>query len=340
MNKDFLNKAADLAIKTDPHFVAPNPRVACVVVKNGQVITQAVHQEFGQNHAEINALKDLKTDLTNAKIFITLEPCDYFLGKKTPSCTDFLIKKFRNIAGVKIFVGALDPQFNGKNLKKINKAGIFCEYLKNKKCEEVNPFLSNWVKKKTPFLRLKMAMSLDGKITNSEKWISNKISRQLVHQARANFSAILTTTETILKDNPSLDVRLSENKKSFSNPPILIFGKRKIPQTAKIFQIKNRKIHFFTGDNLLEDFIKIKKLNIDSIFTECGAKMATSLLKANLVNVIECFVAPQVFGKGQNVFTDEFNISKDFNLQTMENLEQDLHLVFRGLCKTLRHKKY
>jgi len=329
MNKDFLYEAADLAMQTDPHCVAPNPRVACLVVKDNKIIGQGIYEKFGQNHAEIKALENLREDLTNAKIFITLEPCDHFVGKKTKSCTDFLIEKLRNVAGVEVCIGALDPKFNGKNIEKIKAAGIDCQYARNEKCEKLNPFLKNWVEKKTPFLRLKIAMSLDGKITSQKKgWISNEFSRQNVHQSRANFSAILTTTETILQDDPRLDARIKGFARAFSNPPLLIFGKQEIPKTAQIFQIKNREIHFLAGDDLAKDFAEIKKLNIDSILTECGSRMATALLQANLVNEIELFIAPQIFGKGINVFENEFDIAKKFSLESWESLADDLRLKF------------
>ncbi len=329
MNKKNLDKAADLAMKTDPYLVAPNPRVACLVMKDGKILAQGIHEKFGRSHAEIKAFKNLNHDLENTEIFITLEPCDNFQGKKTQSCTDFLIEKLQNVKGVKIYVGTLDPKFNGKNIEKIKTAGIDCQYVTNEKCEKINPFLKNWVTKKYPFVRLKMAFSLDGKITSSrEKWISNKLSREHVHKSRAGFSAILTTTETVLRDNPRLNVRLKTFERYFSNPPLLVFGKRTISHTAKIFEIENREIHFFTGDNLEKDFEKIKKLKIDSILTECGSRLATSLLKANLVNEIELFVAPQIFGKGKNVFEEEFNISESFSLETVKKLNHDLHLKF------------
>ncbi len=324
---NFLDQTADFANQVNPHLTAPNPRVGCLIVKQGKVIAQGVHEKFGGNHAEINTLKDFDKDLTGCEIYITLEPCDSFQGKKTQSCTDFLIKKLSKFQDVKIFIGALDPKFNGKNIEKINRAGIFCEYEKNKKCDALNPFLENWNKQATPFLKLKMACSLDGKITG-KKWISNKSSRKLVHQSRAKFFAILTTTETISQDDPRLNVRLKKTSEKISNPQLLVFGKREISSTAQIFQIKNRQIHFFTGENLQEDFLKIKKLNIDSILTECGARMTTALLQAKLVNELEIFITPQIFGVGKNIFRAEFNLSENFDLKNSENLDGDLCLRF------------
>ncbi len=325
---NFLDEAADFANQIDPHQTSPNPRVACMVVRDTKILSKSVHEKFGGNHAEINALKDLDEDLTGCEIYITLEPCDHFEGKKTQSCTDFLIAKLKDVENVKVIVGALDPKFKGKNIKKIQKAGIDCCYIVNEKCEKLNPFLKNWVESKTPFLRLKMAMSLDGKITNKNKWISNELSREKVHQSRSQFSAILTTTETILRDNPHLNVRLKKAGNKFSNPPLLVFGKREIPSTSKIFSIKNRDLHFFTGENLQKDFEAIKKLNIDSVLTECGSRMATALLKTNLVNEIESFIAPRIFGEGKNSFESKFNISSDFTLKSTENLEGDLKMKF------------
>ena len=260
----FLNFCAEIAAKIDPHKIAPNPRVGAVAVKNGKILAAAVHEKFGGPHAEILLFEKLKNvEISGAEIFISLEPCDDFRGKKTKSCTKFLIKKLKN-KNAKIFVGARDPHFCGKNLEKIRAAGIFCEFLKNKNCEKLNPFLKKFSEKKLPFLNLKIAQNLAGKIFDSQKkWISGEISRQKVHEWRANFSAILTTTATILADNPRFDARPKNFLRAFSDPKILVFGEKKIPQNFKIFEKNFRAFDFFGAEKKLI-FEKIDAENFEN----------------------------------------------------------------------------
>ncbi|MCK5460718.1 bifunctional diaminohydroxyphosphoribosylaminopyrimidine deaminase/5-amino-6-(5-phosphoribosylamino)uracil reductase RibD [Candidatus Gracilibacteria bacterium] len=323
---NFLDYARKLAGKINPHFTAPNPRVGCVIVQKGKILAKGVHEKYGNPHAEAMAIENLikafpqKNDFSDCEIFITLEPCDQFAEKNTPSCTELLLKK--NFG--KIWIGSLDPHFQGKNIKKLQAHGQTVEVLNNSKCQELNPFFETFIVNKKPFITLKIAQSLDGKITNSSKYITNEISRNKVHEMRARYSAILTTTETVLKDNPILDCRLSQNDLKFlpSNPDIIVLGKRKIPKSFKLFQISNRKILFF---NTLEDFLESEEIKkIDSIMTECGGIMNSKLLKRKLVENIFLFIAPMVIGKQEkNNFVSAVDL-KDFVIHEVKNLEGDI----------------
>ena len=311
MSKKFLDFCAEIAGKIDPHRTAPNPRVGAVAAKNGKILAAAAHEKFGGPHAEILLFEKLKNfDFCGAKIFISLEPCDDFPGKKTKSCTNFLIKKLKN-KNAKIFVGALDPFFGGKNLEKIRAAGIFCEFLKNENCEKLNPFFKKFAEKKMPFLNLKIAQNLTGKIFDPrKKWISNEISRQKVHEFRANFSAILTTTATILADNPRFDARPQNFSRAFSDPKILIFGEKKIPRNFKIFEKNFRAFDFFGAEKKLifekidaENFenrakknLKFKKIraekfakkNFEKLASEKFGKFGSNFCEKNILNFEIC----------------------------------------------------
>ncbi|MCF7830508.1 bifunctional diaminohydroxyphosphoribosylaminopyrimidine deaminase/5-amino-6-(5-phosphoribosylamino)uracil reductase RibD [Candidatus Gracilibacteria bacterium] len=315
---NFLDLAADLATKIDPHIVAPNPRVGCIVVKDGKIIGQGVHEKFGGEHAEVNAIKDLE-NINYCEIYITLEPCDIFPHKKTPSCTDLLIQKTPK----KIIVGSLDPKFGGRNLEKIKKAGIEVEMQLNEKCNSLNPFLEKFVNTGLPYVTVKLAQSLDGKITGPSRYISNEFSRKKVHEMRAQYSAILTTTETILQDDPSLDCRLDGS----SNPDLIVVGEREIPKKSKIFSIPNRNIHFFKTHNLEEVLEECGKKGIDSIMTECGATVCTDLLQKNLIDEIQLFIAPEIFGKGKNSFTKEVDLT-GFKLVDTKDIGGDVFVKF------------
>ncbi len=400
---DFLSRAAEIASAVDPHRVRPNPRVGCVIVQSSiindqlskKIISEGVHEYFGGPHAEVNALKNV-ADCSDCEVYVTLEPCDHFSGKKTPSCTEFLISQKPK----KIVVGSLDPKFQGKNVEALRRAGIEVEVRDCPQCRALNPFFQKFVKTGMPFVTLKLAQSLDGRITSPHPqplsrrgervaYISNELSRAKVHQMRAMHSAILTTTETILTDDPRLDCRLDEffpspptplpqggeeSRKSSLNPPffkggsgcsnpdVVIVGNRKIPKTAKIFSPSpptplpqgersasfpslqsspaggegsgksplNRNIYFFPTHDVEHVLRECAKMGIDSLLTECGATMATELLQKNLVDEIQLFIAPEIFGKGKSGFatTKTFSLLQDFELVDVQNLDGDAWLRF------------
>ncbi len=343
MPKHFMEKAFALAQHINPHLTAPNPRVGCVIVNNGKIVAEGVHEKYGNPHAEQMAFTKLKKQvniphlgLDNLEIYITLEPCDHFHGKKTPSCTDLLI----NTKPQKIYVGSLDPHFQGKNIKKIRKAGIAIEVLDNNYHEQLNPFFKKYITTKKPYITLKVAQSLDGKISSKLKvlsskkrqepeikYITNKKSLEKVHEMRAKYSAILTTTQTILDDNPQMNIRLKKTKNhTVTNPSIIIVGKSTLPKTLKIFQIPDRKVLRF---DTFHDFWKSEEIEkIDAIMTECGTTLNTYLLSNNLVDEIDIFIAPKIIG-GKNVESFKSYLNLDtFRLEKTENLEGNLLLKF------------
>lgn len=338
-DKDFMQKAFEIANNIDPHETTPNPRVGCVITIDDKIIAQGVHEKYGTPHAEQNAFKNatdygLHTiDLSGSNIYITLEPCDHFHGKKTPSCTELLIEANPK----KIFVGSLDPHFKGKNIEKIQQAGIEVEILNNGFHEQLNPFFKKYILTKKPYITLKVAQSLDGKISISNardeaenslinpglKYITNKKSLQKVHEMRAGYSVILTTTKTILTDNPRLNTRLNKN---VSNPTLIIVGKSHLPKDLKIFKIKSREI--FRFDDFL-DFWKSETIKrIDSIMTECGHTLNTYLLDNGFVDEINLFIAPKIIGdKNEPSFNHKVNLN-NFTLQKTTKIEGDLLLSF------------
>lgn len=315
MKNNFMQRAIDLAQAQNPHQISPNPRVGCVIVQDGKIISKGVTQPYGSSHAEAMALSRVQS-LENCEIYVTLEPCDHFEGKQTPSCTQALIEAQPK----KIIIGTLDPQFHGKNVKKLEAAGIQVEVLEDPECEAINPFFSQYITDKKPYLTLKVAQSLDGKITSNTKYITNELSRQKVHEMRAQYSAILTTTQTILADNPLLDVRL-ENHKYKTHPTIIILGKTELPKNLNIFQIPDRRILQF---NTLEDFYESEAIGkIDSIMTECGTTMNDALLKQNLVDEVQLFTAPMVIGEGSTAFKNTHSLL-DFKAIKHLQLEGDV----------------
>ena len=333
MIEKFQKMALLLAKQVDPHLTNPNPRVGCVIVKNNKIIATGVHEQYGGFHAERQAILKLEkqnfTDWKNSEIFITLEPCANFKGKKTPSCTALILeKKFK-----KIYVLQTDILFKGQNLEKLKKAGLDvilgCSNELIDDLKTLNPFFEHFILKKKPYITLKIAQSLNGKITtNLQGRFTSKKSLQKVHEMRANYSYLLTSTRTVLADNPQFNTRLNDNNNfEISSPHLIILGKSKIPQDFNIFKIKNRKIYFF---ETLADFLKSTLyLKIDSIMTECGGVLNSSLLEAKIINEINYFLAPKFFGENQlNSFLNVQNLA-EFKVTQISNLEDDIFLRFK-----------
>ncbi len=334
---EFLDLAAELAEKVNWRDVYPNPRVGCVIARNGDVVATGVHEKYGSAHAEVMAIENFKLQTSNFKlqtsnnekfisgveVYVTLEPCDHFLGKKTGSCTQKLIELHPN----KVVIGVLDKRFCGKNVEKLKAAGIKVEVINHEKSEQLS--------RAKPYVILKMAQTLDGKIGETSNYklqtsnrtpvyISSFESRKKVHQLRSQVDGILTTTETIITDDPILDCRLV-NKNIAQN--LFVFGKRTIPQNAHIFLSSNREIKFLTGEDLSRDLREISEMGVKTLLTECGSKMATSLLKENLVDEILLFIAPRVSGKGISTFREEISFY-DFSLSSVERVDGDVVLRF------------
>ncbi len=345
---NFLDHAVSIAKQVDPHLTRPNPRVGCVVVRDGKIVSEGAHERFGGPHAEVRALSSNSQEFELCEIYLTLEPCDNFDGKKTPSCTDLLIKKKPK----KVIIGCLDPKFNGRSVEKLRNAGIDVEVVDHEGSKTLNTFFVQSFKQKRPYLTLKMAQSLDGKITlplpqpclpdgqalsqreREKRYVSNKKSRNLVHELRAEHSAILTTTETVRIDDPLLNVRLDNFHRPFSDPDLIILGNRPVGKNAKIFSISSspsgrgtkgegRKIHTFPNQDLKKTLEECYAQGIDSILTECGVQMATKLLQEGLVNEIIIFTAPRIVGNGKNIFTDEVSL-ENFKLTETKELNGDV----------------
>ena len=332
---EFLDVAAELAEKVDWREVYPNPRVGCVIVRDGKVLSTGVHEKCGGAHAEVAALKNLET--TNYKlqtsnspleVFVTLEPCDYFPGKKTGSCTDALL----HLKPEKIIIGAVDPMFGGKNVEKLREAGITVEVLEHERSKALS--------RKKPYVILKLAQTLDGKIgettnfnlqtTNLKGKVKNPVyissleSRKKVHQWRSEVNGILTTTRTILTDNPLLDCRLLNNN---IIQDLFVFGASDILKESRISQFPNRNIFRFEGKDLARDLREISEMGVRTLLTECGSHMATSLLQQDLVDEIRLFVAPKIWGKGTSNFGDEIPLD-DFSLNSIEESGGDIFMKF------------
>ncbi len=188
--------------------VSPNPMVGCVVAKNGNIIGEGYHARFGEAHAEVNAISSASESVEGADVYVNLEPCDFY--GKTPPCADLLIDKHVK----KVYVAMLDPnpRVNGGGARRLKEAGIEVEVgIMEQPARRLNEAFIKFVTKKLPFVSLKIAQSLDGRIAlknGKSKYITSKESLQKVHELRAQYDAVLVGAMTVKIDNPSLDVRL------------------------------------------------------------------------------------------------------------------------------------
>ena len=221
MNKcEFMARAIELA-KKGKLKTQPNPMVGCVIVKNNKIIGEGWHKQYGKDHAEINAIKDCKKKfgvksaiklINGADMYVNLEPCS--IEKNTPPCANKLIEY--NIK--RLFCGTLDPnpKINGRGIKSLEKAGVEIDVgLLKDDCKELNRIFFINQKKSRPYIILKSAQSIDGKIAlknGDSKWISNPESRKDSHHLRSRVKGILVGRRTAEGDNPSLTIRLSKKE--------------------------------------------------------------------------------------------------------------------------------
>lgn len=303
-------------------FVAPNPLVGATIVKNGKIIGEGYHQKFGEAHAEVEAINNASESVKGASIYVSLEPCSH--QGKTPACSLALIQH-----GFKrVIIASLDPNplVSGKGVKMLKQAGLEVELgILEKEALKLNERFFKFIQTKRPFVAIKMASSLDGKIATSNgdsKWITNEKSRAFAHRLRLQYSSILVGINTVLKDDPSLNVRL-KNVKTKNPLRIVLDSKLQIPPEAKILDIGIAPTWIATTKQASS--IKIKQLenlgltvlvcpekegkidllflleelgkaNIDSLLVEGGGAVNFGFAKEKLVDKVYAFLAPKLIG--------------------------------------------
>lgn len=319
IDEKYMQMALNLA-KKGCGFVNPNPMVGAVIVKDGNVIGQGYHEKYGQLHAERNALANCMVSPKGGTLYVTLEPCCHY--GKTPPCTEAIIK-----SGIKhVVIGSLDPNplVSGKGIMILRQHGIeVIENVLKEECDKLNEVFFHFMQTKTPYVVMKYAMTLDGKIatyTGKSKWITGELARKQVHQDRHRYSAIMVGVGTILADNPQLTCRIENG----SNPIRIVCDTHlNTPHSAHVIttakdiptmiatscaDVQKHQPYLQSGcevvtvleknghTNLKELMKQLAEKNIDSILLEGGGMLNWSALQSGSVNKVQCYIAPKLFG--------------------------------------------
>lgn len=338
----FMQHAIQLA-KKGRFTTRPNPCVGCVIVKDGQVIGEGYHYQAGQPHAEVFALREAQAkigdDLTGATAYVTLEPCSHH--GRTPPCADALIKA--NISRVVVAVTDPNPKVAGGGITKLQQAGIaVITNVCHEQAYALNQGFFKTMSGKLPYVRLKIACSLDGRMAmanGQSKWITNEQSRENVQQLRAISGAIITGSQTIIDDMPNLNVRSQQfaNLNDIPQPLLVILDRRKrLTLTDDCLKPQqNRQILLCQNDCHLKEILTMLRddFQIHDVLVEAGATLTTAFLQANLVDELIVYQAPCLLGKtAQPMFTANFEqISEQlrFRLVSRETIGDDLKLIFK-----------
>ncbi len=281
----------------------PNPRVGCVIAQGEQIVGEGWHQRSGEPHAEVFALRAAGERARGATAFVTLEPCNHH--GRTPPCSEALIAA--GIARVIYASGDPNPRVDGSGAARLREAGIVVEQgLRAIEGEELNLGFFSRMRRQRPWLRLKMAASLDGRTATASgesQWITSEAARADVQRWRAESAAILSTSATVLADDPRLSVRLPD----VSRQPlrVLLDRERKIPSHARLFaepgevlQLTSKEIALDASGRLSLPAV-LSTLNareINEVWTEAGATLAGSLITADLVDELVVYLAPMLLG--------------------------------------------
>lgn len=325
----YIKKCFSIAEKA-AGFVSPNPLVGAVIVKDDKIIGEGFHQKYGEPHAEVNAINNSKENVAGSTLYCNLEPCVHE-KKQTPPCVPFIIENKIK----KVVISNLDPnpEVNGKGAEALKKAGIeVITGIMEESGKELNKFYFRHVLKKIPFVTIKLAQSIDGKISLSKKeqtWLTGMESIRFVHELRSRYDAVVVGAKTIRTDNPRLTVRevkgrnpvriildgkflLSHRYTVFetnSNADTWLFVAENFSAKKKIKSFEARGIKVFSlrsdseGKIDLKEFLKIiGSMKITSVLIEGGQQVASQFIDSDLWDELLIFISPVLLGQGIDTF--------------------------------------
>ncbi|WP_299202196.1 bifunctional diaminohydroxyphosphoribosylaminopyrimidine deaminase/5-amino-6-(5-phosphoribosylamino)uracil reductase RibD [uncultured Amphritea sp.] len=356
----FMSRAVQIAWQ-GLYTTEPNPRVGCVLVKDGQLIAEGYHRKAGEGHAEVNALRSAGEQAKGCTAYVTLEPCSHF--GKTPPCADALIA-----AGVSdVVVGMVDPnpRVSGNGIGKLQQAGINVRVgLMESQCRALNPGFIKRMATKMPFVRLKMAASLDGRTamaSGESQWITGPLARQDVQRLRARSSAVISGVGSIISDDASLNVRQTElgldnAAEVAARQPlrVVLDSTGRMPQQAKMLRLPGRTLIVscvdapaFMADIESAEWLKLSaeqggidlhlllqelaRRECNEVLVETGATLAGAFIEAGLVDELVLYQAMKLLGSSAlpmfQLPLDKMSEQKKLTLVDSRMLGDDLRLT-------------
>jgi len=324
----------------------PNPRVACIIVKNDEIVGQGWHQRAGEGHAEVIAVDKAGKRAMGADCYVTLEPCSHF--GRTPPCADLLIS-----AGIKrVFIAMKDPNpiVSGNGIKRLYDAGIEVMVgILEQQAEALNPGFCKRMRTGMPYVRAKIAMSLDGRTAMSSgesQWVTGPAARQDVQQLRARSSAILSGMGTVLADDPAFTVRpegdwYPENQSVRQPLRVIVSNHSAIPENAQLLDDSANVLLITTDNNVCEYnsnvittpekqgqvdlsamMAELAKREINEVMVEAGSILNGALLEAGLIDEIIIYMAPKLMGDSAKGL---------FHLPALQTMAQNIELTITDI---------
>lgn len=359
-DQELMRRAIELA-ERGRGWTNPNPVVGAVIARNGRIIGEGYHARYGGLHAERRAIAALTESAQGAVMYVTLEPCCHY--GKTPPCTEAILEQ--GIGRVVIGSGDPNPKVAGKGAEILRKAGVAVEegFLREE-CDRLNPVFFHYITNNTPYVVMKYAMTMDGKIatcTGASRWITGEAAREQVQNLRHRYMGIMVGIGTVLADDPMLNVRLEGRK---SPVRIICDSRLRIPESSRICQtareyptivahaqgspktaaeLKALGIQVISApdENGQVDLRRLMEIlggqGMDSILLEGGGELNEAALRAGIVQEARVFVAPKIFGgreaktpvTGAGVSTPDQ--AKRFSLKGVSQVGEDLMLEYQVL---------
>lgn len=327
IDERFMRRALALARKGEG-WVSPNPLVGAVIVRNGRIISEGYHKRCGDSHAEINAIRNAGEPVAGATFYVTLEPCSHY--GRTPPCVEALIAERPG----RVVVGVIDPNplVSGRGIAALRQSGIDTEVgVLEEACREINRVFFKYIRTALPYVTLKLAQTIDGRIASASghsRWVSSPASLCFAHRLRAVHDAVLVGKGTVATDNPELTCRLGRGRDPLR---IVVDSRLSLSPDATVFSDGKRTLVAATrhapasrGRLLAERGIEILRVDADpagrvhlpallaalgkreisSLLVEGGGTLATSFLKEELADRLIVILAPKILGAGIDAVGD------------------------------------
>lgn len=360
-DEKYMRMAIELA-KCGAGAVNPNPLVGAVIVKDDRVIGKGFHARYGGLHAERAAIESLTENADGAEMYVTLEPCCH-TGKQPP-CTHAIVEQKIS----KVYVGSDDPNrlVSGKGMEYLRQHGVeVVPHILENECDDLNQVFFHYITEQTPYVVMKYAMTMDGKIcsqTGDSRWVSGEQSRQRVQESRNLYAGIMVGINTVLVDDPMLTCRIEHGRnpiRIICDSKLRIPGESNIVKTAneirtivatcvdsveqekKIDALQSKGVeilHVGNSDKRVDLKLlmtKLGEMGIDGILLEGGGTLNYSAVSSGIVSEVQVYLAPKIVGGRaaltpvEGVGVQSMSLAKKFKLHKLQTIGEDVLLVYR-----------